>query len=521
MTRLIALLAEGRTPDGSEIIEVTQGGSSVRLKLDQVAALSGGASNGLPTTSPATTNIVLDVAKRQYAPLTIAGPTTITISGSVLGAEATITVIADGVNAPTVSGAQEWMVDAGYLNTLNVPNRLDATYDGVSRIYAWSQAAVVAAVAPPDTTAPVYTTFAIQNGSPTKIVIGVSDAVGVISTLTGTPTISGVSKTLQSATLVGSNVELVYDSAFVDTDVVTVNLPQGYIRDSAGNLSGAVSNQAVTNNVLPVGGSQDAATTAWLSRVAAASGTVSSPTTTAVDAFMATLRGEGILTKISRLNLAVGADLATSLIPQINTVGAAADTANGTPSYDETLGWNCNGSTNYLETGWAPNNLLVGAFGAYLRTAQPVNATAYCLMGSTTGTDGYRIVGNRNPGVTSPTANGHVSSLFGTLVADPALATASGMVEGMWQTARRASNDAVLLLDGAVVATNTDTLGAVAANTVTMTIMAQNSGTRAAFLNSGSRVAGYYISTSVLSDTELITLYDAFQSLQTALARQV
>jgi hypothetical protein len=116
-----------------------------------IAALApaGGGSGGVPATSPAGTSLVLDSTLRQYQPLTVSGATTLTVSGSTLGAAATITLIANGSNVPTVIGADEWATSFGYKNTAGVRNRFDAWHDGDGARFQWSQAIVAAAPVTP------------------------------------------------------------------------------------------------------------------------------------------------------------------------------------------------------------------------------------------------------------------------------------------------------------------------------------------------------------------------------------
>jgi hypothetical protein len=86
-----------------------------------------------------------------YAPFTVTGPTTLTISGGALGAKSEMLVIADGVNIPTIVGATAWDSNAGYLNTAGVRNQLDFWHNGDANHFAWSQAqdAVAPTPAPP------------------------------------------------------------------------------------------------------------------------------------------------------------------------------------------------------------------------------------------------------------------------------------------------------------------------------------------------------------------------------------
>lgn len=127
------------------------------------------ASSGI-VTAPATTSIVLSESVRTvYQPLTISGPVTINVSGTALGAVAEMAVLPNGTDVPTVAGAEPWDSDAGFLNTLNVPNLITAWHNGVGSYYAWSRPAVAAAAEPPlELPGPVTTLAA---GTPTDTTI--------------------------------------------------------------------------------------------------------------------------------------------------------------------------------------------------------------------------------------------------------------------------------------------------------------------------------------------------------------
>jgi hypothetical protein len=129
-------------------------GHPLRSKVERAASGGGGGSGGVPTTSAAGTSIVLDSTMRVYDPLTVTGPTTISVTGSTKGARAQMVVVADGTNVPTISGATEWANSFGYLNAAGIPNLLDLEHNGLMPICAWSQAAVPGAVATPAPPAP-------------------------------------------------------------------------------------------------------------------------------------------------------------------------------------------------------------------------------------------------------------------------------------------------------------------------------------------------------------------------------
>lgn len=143
------------TSDERVALMALAAGHPLRAKVERAASAGGGgASGGVPTNSAAGTSIVLDSTMRVYDPLTITGPTTISVTGSTKGARAQMVVVADGANVPTVSGATEWAHSFGYLNSPGIPNLLDLEHNGLMAICAWSQAAVPGAVSTPAPPAP-------------------------------------------------------------------------------------------------------------------------------------------------------------------------------------------------------------------------------------------------------------------------------------------------------------------------------------------------------------------------------
>lgn len=180
--------------------------------------------------------------------MSIAGATALTISGSTRGAAASMTVIANGTNAPTISGADEWASSFGYLNSSGTPNRLDAWFDGVAARYSWSQQMVPTVV---DVTAPTLSSAAV-NGAALTLVY--SEALNTTSPATSAFSVAGAGSTTQAPSAVsisGSTVTLTLATPAVFGDTVTVGYTvpgSNPIRDTAGNSAGALVSQAVTNN---------------------------------------------------------------------------------------------------------------------------------------------------------------------------------------------------------------------------------------------------------------------------------
>lgn len=272
-----------------------------------------------------------------------------------------------------------------------------------------------------------------------------------------------------------------------------------------------------------IAGSSAVSTTevdSWLTRVSAASGTVSAGTETAVRAFVTSCKSASIWSLIQRCNLFCG-DFNASLIPLVNTLGNAADTfTNGVSAdYTEALGPQTNGTDKRISGGYTPSEL-VGGMSCYLRTTQASDTTGRCLMGAdnTGATQSFRLMGNRD--AINGAAAGSVRGTWGGAVASSAPVTTGGLVAGFWHIVRRGPTDAELFKNGASVGTSSTSITPATAQ-VPITIMClNNNGVTAAYLASGSRVGGYVID-SGMSSAQAAALYSAIQAFQTALSRNV
>lgn len=531
-TEKLEQLVEQYGPDGTDQQDAIKPGAAVLdIDTEEVKVFNGddfvpgwggseggGGGGGDETISfPPSTSLVLDQAFKQYDPLYVTGNTTITVSGTTKGAQATMVVVANGTNSVTVAGATERNSSFGFLNSAGVPNMISVLHNGYERVFAWDQQAVPNPIPIPDTTAPAFVSAVVNNSTPNKIVLTYNEALS--STITGTLVLGGPARTVSSQTVVGSTVEVVVNTAYANGDVITITPPAGYVRDAAGNASPTIGQQSVTNNVAPVGGNEDAITTAYRTRAGAAGVTLNENHVTAADTFIKTLRTAGIHTKITRLNLAMNDTQPASLVPFI---GSTADTTGNTVTFDPALGWNTTGSS-WINTGVVGKAGAFG-FGAYLRTTQASDATARPLIGTTSATDNYRIIGNRTPGVAAGSANGAVSNLQGTLVGYAGISS-GGLTAGAWHSIRRSATNIELVRNGVSVALNTttDSNAGAADTTLPMTVMGLNAGTGtpSAFLAANSKVAGYWIDDGTMTISEMQTFYTALQAFQTALGRQV
>lgn len=259
----------------------------------------------------------------------------------------------------------------------------------------------------------------------------------------------------------------------------------------------------------------------WLTRVASASGTVSAGTQTAVNTFVLACKAASIWTLFRRLNLCVG-DFNASFVPLVNTSGGTTDTNINLVSgdYSESLGWQTDGSTKCINTGYTPSEA-TGGLSVYLRTTQTSNTTARVPIGSRNAgsTQIYRIGGNLSDlGATS----GGVISIWGENILTPGDCpqTTGGLTATLWHGVRTASNAARLFKAGVSVGTSTASKTP-STPAAALYVLAQNAaGTAASFLESGSRLAGYGCDIG-MNQTQAADYYTAMQAFQTAMGRQV
>jgi hypothetical protein len=411
-----------------------------------------------PATAEASNTLTIDSTVRQYAPLTISGATTITVTGTTLGALASMVVLPDGTNVPTIVGADEWASSFGYLNTTRVPNRLDVWYDGVARRYAWSQQAVPAAVAAP---APAPAPAPVPAPPP----------------------------------------------------------PAPAPSPAPSPSPSPAPSPAPSPSPAPAPSpSEDALTTDYRARAATAGVTLNETHVAAADTLAKALRSAGLHTKVTRLNLAINDSLAASLVPFI---GSTSDTTAGTVTFDPALGWSTDGSSGRLNTG-QPGLAGPFGMGGYLRTNQASDATARPLMGTSNATDNYRLIGNRTPGVAAGSANGAVSNLMGTLVGYAGISSGGLTAGAWHSIRRSDSNTELVKNGVSQNLNTSSTISGAANVTQPITVMALNNTTSpTAYLASGSRVSAYWLDDGTMTINEMLEFYNAMQAFQTSMGRQV
>jgi hypothetical protein len=265
-----------------------------------------------------------------------------------------------------------------------------------------------------------------------------------------------------------------------------------------------------TVTAMSSGSGRDAAVDDWEDRIIANGGTVSEATLDAADDFVVSTKATGVWALIRRFNPCAGNQLAASLVPLVKDVGSATDTNVNLVAgdYSEALGWQTDGATKYLDTGYIPTEL-TGSLSAYLRTAQ-TDAVFRDLMGTGIGSgDSYEVY--HGSGLNTNATWG------GTAIAT----AASNTPAGFWHSVRASATSLALYFNGASVGTDATNTVPVDA-TVSLYVMCARHVTFGPvnFLVSGSRVAGYVIDAGMTA-LQAADLYTAMQAFQTALGRNV
>lgn len=265
-------------------------------------------------------------------------------------------------------------------------------------------------------------------------------------------------------------------------------------------------------------------TSAYRARVALTAESLDMPRARRADRWATRrLKGAGIYSTMRRFNLCLGVTLAQSVVPLVNSGGAAVDSATAlvAADYSEAAGWQTDGSTKYLRTGFIPDSSL-GGQAAYLRTTQASAATVRILLGvrNTDSSQVFRIAGNSNgEGITTA---GAVNASWGSLftVGTPQPATTGGLISGLWHITRTSTSDAKLYRNGSQVGTMTSTI-TFASPSFEVYVMANNAaGTANAFLEANSRVAGYMID-SGMTAVQADAVSAIWRDYQTVMGRNV
>lgn len=121
-------------------------------------------------------------------------------------------------------------------------------------------------------------------------------------------------------------------------------------------------------------------TKSWKARVVANGGTVNASVVAAVDVFVSALKTAGILTKMSRMNLFCGNELAAAMVPLVNTMGTPTDLSTGFGASDYSQSTGLQGGTGkYVDTGLGLSSLSPNGLNLHLSVSTLTAASGFML----------------------------------------------------------------------------------------------------------------------------------------------
>ncbi len=197
--------------------------------------------SALPTQLAHATTIPLD-GDYVMAQQTVSGAPTYTTTSLQAGGSCVLRLLATGSgSAPTFPGV-EFGTSMGYDNTSAGKVNIVSVWtdDGTNVYFTVSQPGVSGAG---DVTAPTFTS---AHGTEGSAVITVTFSEALSSTLTGSVTLGGPTRTVISAVVSGSSVVITASAAYANGDAPTITYPAGWVRDAAGNQAIAGTARAVT-----------------------------------------------------------------------------------------------------------------------------------------------------------------------------------------------------------------------------------------------------------------------------------
>lgn len=212
------------------------------------------------------------------------------------------------------------------------------------------------------------------------------------------------------------------------------------------------------------GVSVDTDAAAWAAAVTANGGTYSPTTLAAVSKFAKSAKANGYWTKLIRINLFAGDQLAAALVPLKAGGGTATDTNMNFVSgdYSETTGLTGNGSTKYLKTGLVPSAILTlndTHQAVYNRAASATGGLIH--IGARDGTNFLELLAPNSDGFAYAraydvnTVDGAVVAPYGLMVASRTAANAFSLYEhGVLRASSATSAGALVGFETYVFATN-------------------------------------------------------------------
>lgn len=248
----------------------------------------------------------------------------------------------------------------------------------------------------------------------------------------------------------------------------------------------------------------------WRARVLANGGSASPATVRAVSNFAKATKAAGIWTKLNRINLFAGDQLAAALVPLKVGAGGLTDTNTNFVSgdYTQAAGLTGNGTSKRLDTGALAN--AYSSSSRHLMVYERVRSSS--IFGTSIGSEQGAGVQRWGIQCTSPTTT-IVYQSDATATSASKTSAPSGMMVGNNQS----SITSDLYINGALAGT----VGVAAPTPPALSqwVFALNRGGAAADISTAT-LAGYSIGTA-LTAGEIAAYYTAMQAFQTALGRQV
>ncbi len=249
------------------------------------------------------------------------------------------------------------------------------------------------------------------------------------------------------------------------------------------------------------GSSVDTDAAAWAAAVVSNGGTYSASTLAAVSTFCASAKASGYWTRLNRINLFCGNQLAACLVPLKVGGGNSTDTNVNfvAGDYSEATGLTGNGTTKYLRTGLVPSASLT-LNNTHLASYNRANSNLH--QGTALTFDLLMQVGN----IFSDQYDNATGRVTGA-------ASAVGFGLG----SRTSSTSHTVYLNGSQIATNATSAGTLP--TVETYVFGLNSAGSPSNITTGP-CGGYSIGDG-LSSADVTAYYTHIQTFQTALGRQV
>lgn len=264
--------------------------------------------------------------------------------------------------------------------------------------------------------------------------------------------------------------------------------------------------------------SSDTDVTAWVARVTAAGGTVSTPVQNAAINLVTAWKSAGVWSLIRRMNLMVG-DFLAMPIPLVNTAGSAADALVNlvTGDYSEALGWAGDGTTKYINTGYTQiAGDPTGGFGGILRTAPTADANVRALMGASGASSGFRLAMNAASNLSA--SAGAVYSKFTGSNGTAGISVAGAAGAGIFHSMRRSVTDHAVYKNGAPIGTQVLSLSHLTPGQAYYVGASNEQGTPGYFMESGVRMAGHWV-TAAMTDAQVAAFTSPLQTFNTAIGR--